>query len=114
MFHAVSPAVPATSTELVRAYAPREGWRLTVLDAGEFDDPDYRANPVNRCYFCKTNLYARIRKATADTIASGTNRDDLSDFRPGLKAAASTASSIRWLSPISTRRRCARSRAPSD
>jgi pyridinium-3,5-biscarboxylic acid mononucleotide sulfurtransferase len=87
MFHAVSPAVPAASTELVRTYARREGWRLTVLDAGEFDDPDYRANPVNRCYFCKTNLYARIREATADTIASGTNRDDLSDFRPGLKAA---------------------------
>ena len=51
-------------------------------------DARYRANPVDRCYYCKTNLYARIREATPDPIASGTNRDDLDDFRPGLRAAA--------------------------
>ena len=56
-------------------------------DAGEFADARYVANPVDRCYFCKSNLYSRIRERTADPIASGTNRDDLSDFRPGLKAA---------------------------
>ena len=59
-----------------------------MIDAGEFDDARYRANPVDRCYFCKTNLYARIRRATADPIASGTNLDDLGDYRPGLRAAA--------------------------
>ncbi|MCO5090376.1 adenine nucleotide alpha hydrolase [Bosea sp. (in: a-proteobacteria)] len=87
LFHAVSPAVPAAATALVRRFAAGEGWDLTVLDAREFDDPAYRANPVNRCYFCKTNLYGRIRSVTALTIASGTNLDDLGDFRPGLKAA---------------------------
>jgi len=86
--HAISPAVPRTATERVRAYAEREGWTLITLDAGEFGDRRYRANPVDRCYFCKSNLYNRIRERTDDTIASGTNRDDLSDFRPGLKAAA--------------------------
>ena len=46
------------------------------------------ANPVDRCYFCKTNLYGVIAGRFDGTILSGTNRDDLGDFRPGLKAAA--------------------------
>jgi len=88
MVHATSPAVPAAARGRVEAHAARHGWALTVLDAGELADARYRANPVDRCYFCKSNLYDRIREHTADTIASGTNTDDLSDFRPGLKAAA--------------------------
>ena len=87
MFHAVSPAVPPEATERVRAFAVREGWQLTVLDAGEFDDPAYRANPANRCYYCKTNLYGALAARTDATLLSGTNLDDLSDWRPGLKAA---------------------------
>ncbi len=87
MIHAVSPAVPAQATARIRDYAAREGWRLSLVDAGEFADPSYRANPLNRCYFCKSNLYARMRDLCAGTIASGTNLDDLGDFRPGLKAA---------------------------
>jgi uncharacterized protein len=87
MMHAVSPAVPPEATERVRALASSEGWHLEILDAGEFEDPRYRANPANRCFYCKTNLYARIA-ATADAvILSGTNSDDLADWRPGLKAA---------------------------
>lgn len=87
MFHAVSPAVPPEATERVRAFAVREGWQLTVLDAGEFDDPAYRANPANRCYYCKTNLYGALAARTDATLLSGTNLDDLDDWRPGLKAA---------------------------
>lgn len=85
--HALSPAVPAAATERVRRHAERGGWRLIETDAGEYDDPDYRSNPVNRCFFCKNNLYARIRGLTTGDIASGTNLDDLGDFRPGLNAA---------------------------
>jgi len=85
--HALSPAVPARATNRVKEHAVRAGWHLDILDSGEFDDPQYRANPVNRCYFCKSNLYSRIAKLTKGTIASGTNKDDLSDFRPGLQAA---------------------------
>ena len=58
-----------------------------LLDAGEIGDARYRANPVDRCYYCKSNLYTRIRETTGDTIASGTNIDDLGDYRPGLQAA---------------------------
>jgi len=88
MIHATSPAVPAAATARVQAYAQREGWNLEITGAGEFDDPAYRANPVNRCYYCKSNLYDRIRAITPFAIASGANLDDLDDYRPGLVAAA--------------------------
>lgn len=86
--HAVSPAVPPAATQRVRARAAAEGWHLIVTGAGEFDDRRYRDNPVNRCYFCKTNLYHRIRNLTSYVIASGANLDDLGDYRPGLTAAS--------------------------
>jgi uncharacterized protein len=85
--HAVSPAVPPEATTRVERHAHRHGWRLTLVDAGEFGNADYRRNPVDRCYFCKSNLYARIRRETNGPIAAGTNTDDLNDFRPGLRAA---------------------------
>ncbi len=88
MYHATGPAVPAAARARVETHAARHGWPLVMLDAGEQADVRYRANPVDRCYYCKSNLYARIREATPDPIASGTNRDDLADFRPGLRAAA--------------------------
>jgi len=87
MFHAVSPAVPPEATERTRRHAARLGWRLEVIEAGEFADPDYVRNPVNRCFFCKSNLYASIARHCDVTIVSGTNLDDLADFRPGLEAA---------------------------
>jgi pyridinium-3,5-biscarboxylic acid mononucleotide sulfurtransferase len=85
--HAVSPAVPAEATARVRAIAATRDWRLAVIGAGEFEDPRYLANPVNRCFFCKTNLYGAIRVATDRRILSGANLDDLGEYRPGLDAA---------------------------
>src|SRR4029453_16533240 len=82
------PAVPAAARTRVGAHAGKHGWPLALLDAGEQRDARYRANPVDRCYYCKTNLYARSREATPDTIAPGPNRDHLDDFRPGLRAAS--------------------------
>ena len=87
MVHAVSPAVPGEATARVRAEGAREGWDLRVIEAGEFADPAYRANPVNRCFFCKTNLYGAVRAVTDRQILSGANRDDLGEYRPGLDAA---------------------------
>jgi uncharacterized protein len=87
MVHACGPAVPASARARVEAHAATQRWRLRLLDAGELDDPRYRANPVDRCYYCKTNLYGRVRAAVGGTIASGTNVDDLDDYRPGLRAA---------------------------
>ena len=87
MFHAVSPAVPKEATDRVRALAAGAGWILTVVDAGEFGDTNYRSNPVNRCFFCKTNLYGALVPLTRAQIVAGTNLDDLGEYRPGLDAA---------------------------
>ncbi|MCZ6503340.1 MAG: adenine nucleotide alpha hydrolase [Gammaproteobacteria bacterium] len=87
MFHALSPAVPERATQRVKNYADKEGWNLYLIDAGEIRDPKYLANPVNRCYFCKTNLYDTICENTDLVVISGTNMDDLGDYRPGLVAA---------------------------
>jgi len=91
MFHATSPAVPPSATLRVRRYAELHNWNLLVAGTGEFSDARYRANPVDRCYFCKSNLYDRIRSMIQGTIASGTNTDDLADYRPGLTAAGERA-----------------------
>jgi uncharacterized protein len=89
MLHASSPAVPAEASERVRRYAQRMGWQLQIVDAGELADPNYVANPHDRCFYCKTNLYAAMASQFDCTLVSGTNTDDLSDYRPGLEAAAS-------------------------
>ncbi len=89
MFHAVSPAVPQSSTNRVVRYSEVEGWQLKIINAGEFDDKRYLQNPANRCFYCKDNLYAAIagRIEGERQLLSGTNLDDLDDWRPGLKAA---------------------------
>ena len=87
VFHAMSPAVPDQATARVERYAELEGWNLRIVDAGEVEDPDYVANPANRCYYCKTHLYDTLTERTSLTVASGTNMDDLGDYRPGLIAA---------------------------
>lgn len=88
LVHAMSPAVPEEASERVRQYADRLAWPLTLVDAGEFADERYRNNPVNRCYYCKTNLYTRLSTVWDGPIASGANLDDLGDYRPGLLAAS--------------------------
>ncbi len=87
MYHARSPAVPLDATERVQAMAAARGWRLDVFDAGEFGRVEYLANPADRCFYCKTSLYGAIRARTAAQLMSGTNLDDLGEYRPGLRAA---------------------------
>jgi uncharacterized protein len=87
MYHARSPAVPPEATARVQALATARGWRLEVFDAGEFARAEYVANPVDRCFHCKTSLYAAMRARTAAQLVSGTNLDDLGEYRPGLRAA---------------------------
>ena len=87
IFHSATASVPPQATNRLRVLAAKEGWSLQVIDANEFNDKNYISNPVNRCFFCKTNLYATIRKFTEDQILSGANKDDLKEFRPGLSAA---------------------------
>ncbi|OBB16346.1 hypothetical protein A5776_02050 [Mycolicibacterium elephantis] len=94
--HSVSPAVPPSATQRVQQTAAELGWRLELIDSHEFADVNYFANPRNRCYFCKTNLYTELDRLTAAsrrrgpgwTVLSGANTDDLGEYRPGLTAAA--------------------------
>ena len=88
MLHAVSPAVPAEATQRVTDMADRERWTLRLIDAGEFADEAYLANPYDRCFHCKTHLYGAMTRARGGTLLSGTNTDDLDDYRPGLRAAS--------------------------
>ena len=94
--HALGPAVPAAASTRVKRWAHQEKWQLQLVNAGEFDDPEYLANPVNRCFHCKKNLYRTLRDIreqldSSSVLLSGTNLDDLDDFRPGLEAAKEAA-----------------------
>ena len=91
VFHAISPAVPPEATERVRALSAKYGWNLIEIFSGEFSDERYLTNPINRCFYCKQSLYtaiSAISKKTSAQIFSGTNADDLLEYRPGLEAAS--------------------------
>ena len=99
--HAISPAVPPEATERVRALTVAEGWALSIVQSGEFTDENYLSNPVNRCYFCKSNLYDNLMQIAAahdcSTVVSGANCDDLGEYRPGLDAAAERGVRHPWI-----------------
>ncbi len=87
----VSASLPPGELEEARALAKSIGARLEEIATGELDDPDYAANPSNRCFFCKSELYSKL-VPWADarglaSVADGLNLDDRGDFRPGAKAA---------------------------
>jgi pyridinium-3,5-biscarboxylic acid mononucleotide sulfurtransferase len=86
-----SPSIPRSELNDAIKFARDTGARLRVINTTEVDKDDYAQNPVNRCYFCKTELYIDVGKVAAEEgikyIANGTNVDDLGDYRPGLKAA---------------------------
>lgn len=89
---ALSPALPAAEREAAAAVAAEIGVPHVTVDSHEIDDPSYVKNPVNRCFFCKSELY-RIALAEGGrrgfaVVVNGTNLDDLGDHRPGLQAAA--------------------------
>lgn len=88
---ASSATAPPGELVAAQEFAASLGIRHIVLDSHELANPSFVQNPVNRCFFCKDELY-RICREQADhlgiaTIVDGTNLDDLRDHRPGLKAA---------------------------
>ncbi|MGH7625040.1 MAG: ATP-dependent sacrificial sulfur transferase LarE [Gemmatimonadaceae bacterium] len=87
-----SPSYPASQWAAARAVAERFGLRVLEVDTHEMDDPNYAANPANRCYFCKSELWtvlgAIARERSIATLLDGTNADDLGDVRPGRRAGA--------------------------
>jgi uncharacterized protein len=86
-----SASYPAEQWATARDVAARAGISVLEVDTHEMDDPRYVANPTNRCYFCKSELWNVLERVRAErgiaTIIDGTNADDLSDHRPGKKAA---------------------------
>ncbi len=86
-----SPSLKRSDLNLARQLAARWGIRHRVIVTDELTKADYRANPVNRCFHCKTSLYEALRAIAAEEglahIVNGTNTDDLGDHRPGLVAA---------------------------
>ena len=86
-----SPSYPAHHRQLALRVAREFNLQHEIIFTGEVDRPEYRANPENRCYFCKHELYTTLRQL-ADTrgyahVADGTNADDRGDYRPGRVAA---------------------------
>jgi uncharacterized protein len=87
----MSPTMPANDLAAARALAGGLGVEHLLVDADELQIAGYAENPPNRCYFCKDNLYVicaaeRARRGVA-AVLDGANVDDLSDHRPGLRAA---------------------------
>jgi uncharacterized protein len=86
-----SASYPAEQWRMARDVASRAGIVVLEVDTHEMDDPRYVANPTNRCYFCKSELWSVLERVRAErgitTIIDGTNADDLFDHRPGKKAA---------------------------
>lgn len=87
-----SPSLKLSDLDEGKAFAARHGIRLQVVETRELQNPQYAANPANRCYFCKHTLYTELTglaEAHAPCwILNGTNQDDLGDYRPGLQAAS--------------------------
>src|SRR5919198_3262307 len=85
-----SPSYPERHREIALRIARDFGLRHAIIHTRELDRPEYRANPANRCYYCKHELYthlSRIASARGAVIVDGNNADDRGDYRPGRRAA---------------------------
>jgi len=86
-----SASYPAEQWATARRVADSFDVEVLELDTDEMSDPRYAANPANRCYFCKTELWGKLVPAAAargfDTVVDGTNADDVGGYRPGMQAA---------------------------
>jgi uncharacterized protein len=85
-----SPSYPERHRQMAIAIAERFGFRHEIIRTAELERPEYRANPENRCYYCKQELYSHLsRLATTRraTVVDGNNADDRGDYRPGRQAA---------------------------
>src|SRR5512132_3504529 len=86
-----SASYPAEQWARAREVADAFGVPVVEVNTDEMNDPRYAANPTNRCYFCKTELWSVLAPVAAErglaVVVDGTNADDLGDYRPGARAA---------------------------
>jgi uncharacterized protein len=87
---AESPSVPTQQRRMASRILNQTGISCKIVNSYELDKPEYSANPSNRCYYCKDELFTQLGAIAAEfgaaTILDGLNADDLGDFRPGRKA----------------------------
>ena len=87
---ASSPSYPEHHRQMALDIAKRFGFRHEIIETGELEQPEYRANPTNRCYYCKHELYSHLTRIAAGCqaiVVDGNNADDRGDYRPGRQAA---------------------------
>ena len=85
-----SPSYPDTHRQLALKIAKDFALAHEVIQTAELDRPEYRANPANRCYYCKDELYSHLAAMAKDrgaVVVDGNNADDRGDYRPGRQAA---------------------------
>jgi pyridinium-3,5-biscarboxylic acid mononucleotide sulfurtransferase len=86
-----SPSYPDAHRQLALRVAAEFAIPHEIIRTGELDRPEYRANPANRCYYCKDELYSQLTALAKArgfiAVADGSNADDRGDYRPGRKAA---------------------------
>jgi uncharacterized protein len=86
-----SPSYPDRHRELAVDTARAFGLRHEIIQTSEMERPEYRANPANRCYYCKHELYTHLTAIAARrdiaAVVDGSNADDRGDYRPGRQAA---------------------------
>src|SRR4051812_12058420 len=85
-----SPSYPERHRQLAIQIARDFGLRHEIIHTSELERPEYRANPSNRCYYCKHELYTHLSKIAVDRgaiVVDGNNADDRGDYRPGRQAA---------------------------
>jgi uncharacterized protein len=88
---AVSPSLLPEELEEAQMQAVEIGIKHELIETHEMDNPNYTSNPVNRCYFCKSELHDKLKPLAIERgypyIVDGVNADDLQDYRPGIQAA---------------------------
>lgn len=88
---ATSPSLLPEDLEDACIQAAEIGIRHEIVQTHEMDNPDYTTNPVNRCYFCKSELHDTLKPLAFSRgyqyVVDGVNADDLQDYRPGIQAA---------------------------
>lgn len=86
-----SPSYPDTHRRLALSIVSDFGFAHEVIRTAELERPEYRANPANRCYYCKDELYSHLNAIARErgfaVVADGNNADDRGDYRPGRQAA---------------------------
>jgi pyridinium-3,5-biscarboxylic acid mononucleotide sulfurtransferase len=84
----ISPSVAKIEREMAEKIAADFKFNYKTLETDELNNPNYQANPTNRCYFCKTELYGKLGAiANQQILIDGSTTDDLGDYRPGREAA---------------------------